>query len=81
MIVAGTGRPMEGIGLEQMVSVRLDAEAVSRLRVLADRRNMSLSALIREALHLYAFEAARTCPWPCQSPRWWPGKVLAVVSR
>ena len=21
------------------------------------------------------------CPWPCQSPRWWPGKVLAVVSR
>ena len=24
---------------------------------------------------------ALTCPWPCQSPRWWPGKVLAVVSR
>jgi len=23
----------------------------------------------------------RDCPWPCQSPRWWPGKVLAVVSR
>jgi integrase len=20
-----------------------------------------------------------TCPWPCQSPRWWPRKVLAVV--
>jgi len=19
------------------------------------------------------------CPWPCESPRWWPGKVLAVV--
>jgi hypothetical protein len=18
------------------------------------------------------------CPWPCESPRWWPGKVLAV---
>ncbi len=59
-IVAGTGRPMEGVGLEQMVSVRLDAEAVSRLRVLADRRKMSLSAVIREALDFYAFEAART---------------------
>lgn len=22
-----------------------------------------------------------SCPWPCQSPRWWPGKVLAVVCR
>ena len=21
------------------------------------------------------------CPWPCETPRWWPGKVLAVVSR
>jgi hypothetical protein len=20
------------------------------------------------------------CTWPCHSPRWWPGKVLAVVS-
>jgi MFS family permease len=20
------------------------------------------------------------CPWPCHSPRWWPGNVLAVVS-
>jgi len=21
------------------------------------------------------------CPWPCQSPRWWPRKVLAVMCR
>lgn len=19
------------------------------------------------------------CPWPCETPRWWPGKVLAVA--
>ncbi len=24
---------------------------------------------------------AVACPWPCQTPRWWPTKVLAVMSR
>jgi hypothetical protein len=26
-------------------------------------------------------EVVVICPWPCETPRWWPGKVLAVVSR
>ena len=30
-----------------------------------------VSAVIRGAI---------VCTWPCHSPRWWPGKVLAVVS-
>jgi hypothetical protein len=28
----------------------------------------------------YAFtkEKFKICPWPCESPRWWPTNVLAV---
>jgi hypothetical protein len=33
------------------------------------------------ATHAAASSASVWCPWPCQSPRWWPGKVLAVVSK
>jgi Domain of unknown function (DUF6531) len=40
------------------------------------------------AANTYTYEPAKglltavtdACPWPCHSPRWWPTKVLAVVS-
>lgn len=59
-IVAGSGRSVEPASLEQMVSVRLDAATVVRLRELAEQRGTTLSALIRESLHDYASSADQT---------------------
>lgn len=59
-VVPGSGRPVEASGLEQMISVRLGAEAAAQLRGLAEGRHVSLSALIREALSTYAADAALT---------------------
>lgn len=59
-VIAGSGKPLEASNLEQMVSVRLDADTVAHLRRISSQRNISLSALIRDALGNYVESASFT---------------------
>jgi predicted transcriptional regulator len=59
-VVSGSGRAVEARNLEQMVSVRLDDVLVGQLRELADRRDLSLSSLIRQALGEYTVRSEST---------------------
>lgn len=53
-IVPGSGELLGSRNLEHMISVRLGDDLVSALRGMADRRGVSLSGLIREALQEHA---------------------------
>lgn len=52
-VIAESGKPLEASSLEQMISVRLNADTLAQLRRISRQRNMSLSALIMEALGTY----------------------------
>jgi len=47
-VVPGSGTPVEGRRLDQMVSVRLEPETIIALREIAERRSQSVSELLRE---------------------------------
>lgn len=48
-VVAGSGEPLEGRKLDQMVSLRLDPEVLTALRALASKQRRSVSDLLRQA--------------------------------
>jgi hypothetical protein len=61
---AGVGKVVPGAGkrgtprrMDQMVSVRLDGELISRLKVVARQRGLTLSELVREGAELVARES------------------------
>jgi hypothetical protein len=56
-IVAGSGKRGKPRRMAQMVSVRLDGELISKLRVVADERNATLSDLLREGAELIVEDA------------------------
>lgn len=56
-VVEGSGRPIEGRHLPQMVSVRLDPNILSDLRELARSRGASVSDLLREGAALVTSQA------------------------
>jgi uncharacterized protein (DUF4415 family) len=49
-VIAGSGRPLEGRKLDQMVSLRLDPAMVTSLREIAESNGIGVSDLIREAI-------------------------------
>jgi hypothetical protein len=47
-VVPGSGTPVAGRRLGQIVSVRLEADTIAALREVANRRGMTVSDLLRE---------------------------------
>ncbi len=56
-VVPGSGRRGKPKRMAQMVSVRLDGELVSRLRLVAKQRGVSLSDLLRDGAGLVVEDA------------------------
>lgn len=52
-VVEGSGVPIEPRRLDQMVSLRLDPEVLRDLREIAEARNATVSAVLREAAAHY----------------------------
>lgn len=53
-VVEGSGVPVEPRRLDQMVSLRLDPATLRELRAIAELRDTSLSAVLRDAAVQYA---------------------------
>jgi predicted DNA-binding ribbon-helix-helix protein len=47
-VVPGSGRPVEGRRLGQMISLRLEPDTIATLRGIANRRGVTVSDLLRE---------------------------------
>jgi uncharacterized protein (DUF4415 family) len=56
-VVAGSGKRGKPRRMAQMVSVRLDGELVSKLRTIAQQRDVTLSDLLREGAELIVADA------------------------
>lgn len=56
-VVAGSGKRGKPRRMAQMVSVRLDGELVSRLRIIAAQRGVTVSDLLREGAELVVADA------------------------
>jgi predicted transcriptional regulator len=62
-VVPGSGRRGKPRRMAQMVSVRLDGELIGKLRIVARKRNVTLSDLLREgAVLIVKDEYARAQP-------------------
>jgi len=68
-------------GDDARIQVGLIGRSLSDIRGSAAWQRRGLANALRALGSLGTATSAVLCPWPCQSPRWWPGKVLAVVSR
>ena len=77
VFVAGASGALGVQLVPQLVAAGHEVVAMTRTPSKQDLlRRLGARPVVADAL-----DPDAVCPWPCQSPRWWPGKVLAVVSR
>lgn len=87
----GSGRALEPLNLDQMVSVRLGPELAESLRSIAENRSTTLSAVLREAALTYVsnYESNTVVSWrvlrgtrtePQQGKQIWPATSPASGS-
>ena len=81
---AGTWLPLAhavaDAGCEIGFVANRDSARLRRAITGANKTDLVDADMLARGEDVLGVQTAPVCPWPCESPRWWPGKVLAVVS-